>query len=116
MSDTKLLTILLDPRTAKKVDELHGKLMQVVDPYIEEMNENDPDDVTLPKMLGFLIGVRYFIGQYEALETNIVAAMQKGNGMTPELYASIVSSCSELGIASTEAIKRAIAREEAAGR
>jgi len=56
---------------------IQDRLQAVVDPVIDAMDENAPDDENEPRMLGFLIGVRSWIAHFEAIEDRVLTMVGK---------------------------------------
>lgn len=90
---------------------VHFALHQALEPFVDEMDEDDSDDVLEPQIIGLLVGLRAFIGQATGLEAHLVKLLEPA-GFTRERYASIVALADAAGLAQAQAMAQELFREE----
>lgn len=88
------------------------KLQACVDPLIDALDEEKPDRDNGPLVVGFLVGVRAWYGQFQAIEEECVSALESGCGIPREHYERVRIMADADGLRAIERIKLLIAEED----
>lgn len=83
--------------TKRIAEEVSSGLQGVLDPRIDALDEDAPDEVNRPQLLGMLVGVRHFIGSFKGAEVHIVKALDQA-GISRECYMDMCRMADTAGV------------------